>query len=82
MIIDWPQVVPNSVQPGSRRLTIRSSGAVQNQYVKPLTVNGEPINAPVLLHEQIINGGEIVFEMSDEIQEWGNNPDVLKSLLG
>lgn len=80
MIIDWPPVTSNSVQSSSKRLTIKSSGASQKQYVKSLTVNGENIDTPILVHEQIVNGGEIVFEMSDEIQDWGNNPDVLKSL--
>ncbi|KAF5364297.1 hypothetical protein D9756_001133 [Leucocoprinus leucothites] len=80
MIIDWPQANANSHQSGSR-LTIRSSGAPQKQYVKALTVNGEPVVAPVLLHEQIVQGGEIVFEMSDSVEEWGNEPDVIQGLV-
>lgn len=80
MIIDWP-IATNGAQQGSKRLTITSTGASQNQYVKSLTVNGEQISTPVLLHEQLVAGGEIVFEMSNAVQEWGNNQDVLNSLL-
>lgn len=81
MIIDLPVASPNTHQ-GSKRLTIKSTGATQKQYVKSLSINGERVNTPVLLHEQIATGGEIVFEMSDEVEQWGNNPDVLKSLRG
>ncbi len=70
----------NSHQP-SRRLTIKSVGATRKRYVKSLSVNGVRVGTPVLFHEQIAAGGEIVFEMSDEVQEWGNNPDILKSLF-
>ena len=80
MIIDWPTATSDAQQK-SKRLTITSTGAPRNQYVKSLTVNGEQISTPVLLHEQIVAGGEIVFEMSNEVQEWGNNQDVLNNLL-
>jgi putative alpha-1,2-mannosidase len=80
MTIDWPQANANSDQSSLSRLTIRSSGAPQKKYVKSLTVNGEAITVPVLLHEQLVEGGEIVFEMSDQPEEWGNNPDVMQSL--
>lgn len=80
MTIDWPQTNAVNDQSNSKRLTIKSMGAPQKKYVKSLTVNGEAVVIPVLSHEQLIGGGEIVFEMSGEVQEWGSDPGVMQSL--
>lgn len=37
-----------------------------------MTINGRAIYAPIIRHEDIVNGGEIVFEMSEEVESWGN----------
>ncbi|PFH47119.1 glycoside hydrolase family 92 protein [Amanita thiersii Skay4041] len=57
---------------GNRTLTIIAKGAATKQYVKSLMINGQPIDTPVISHEQLIGGGEVVFEMSDTVEEWGN----------
>jgi len=41
-------------------------------YIKSLTVNRRKVDAPVIRHENIEDGGEIVFEMSETVKEWGN----------
>ncbi|KIL63323.1 glycoside hydrolase family 92 protein [Amanita muscaria Koide BX008] len=41
-------------------------------YVKSLTINGEVVTWPVIRHDQIADGGHIVFEVSDKPEEWGN----------
>ncbi|KIL63321.1 glycoside hydrolase family 92 protein [Amanita muscaria Koide BX008] len=41
-------------------------------YIKSLTINGEAVTWPVIRHDQIADGGHIVFEMSDKPEEWGN----------
>lgn len=41
-------------------------------YVKNVTVNGESFDAPIITHEQIASGGEIIFEMAAEPQEWAS----------
>jgi putative alpha-1,2-mannosidase len=79
MIIDLPD--PDPSKHGSRRLTIKAQGAPQKKYVKSLTVNGEQVVVPVLVHEQIAGGGDIVFEMSGKPEAWGNNPDIVRGLL-
>ncbi|KIJ44801.1 glycoside hydrolase family 92 protein [Sphaerobolus stellatus SS14] len=56
----------------SKPLVIRAPGASTKPYVKSLTVNGKPISEPILTHDQIANGGEIVFSMSDVPEEWGS----------
>ena len=40
----------------------------ENVYVEKVTVNGTEINRNYLLHSEIINGGEIVFYLSDSFK--------------
>lgn len=61
----------------SRNLTITALGARSKQYIKSLTIDGVAMTEPIIRHEQIANGGDVVFEMSDEIEAWGNDPDLL-----
>lgn len=35
---------------------------------------------PIIRHEQIAHGAEVVFEMSDRVERWGNDAAVLKGL--
>lgn len=37
-----------------------------------MTINGRNIDIPIVRHEDIANGGEIVFEMSEKVEAWGN----------
>ncbi|KAA1478112.1 hypothetical protein DENSPDRAFT_787640 [Dentipellis sp. KUC8613] len=53
-------------------LRITSHGAPKKPYIKSLTVNGEKLSDPVITHEQIVRGGDIVFEMSSEPQPWAS----------
>ena len=60
--------------PGSSNaLIIVAVGAPSKRYVKGLTVNGRTVDEPVLRHEDIAHGGEIVFEMADVPQLWGSS---------
>ena len=36
----------------------------ENKYVKSVTLNGKPLDAPILRHADIMRGGELVFEMA------------------
>ena len=63
-----------------KKLTITAIGARSKPYIKSLTINGISITQPIIKHEQIANGAEVVFEMSDEIEVWGNDEGVLKAL--
>jgi len=67
--IDLP---PTPQKKGSRKLTITAKDAPTKPYIKSLTVNGKRVETPVIRHEDIADGGEIVFEMSDVVEEWGN----------
>jgi putative alpha-1,2-mannosidase len=36
----------------------------KNVYVSKITLNGQPVNRHYITHEEIMNGGELVFYMS------------------
>ncbi|KAG5648805.1 hypothetical protein DXG03_000154 [Asterophora parasitica] len=74
--IDLP-LTPRSEK--KRRLTVIAQGAPTKPYIKSLTVNGRRVDTPIIRHEDITDGGEIVFEMCDIVQEWGNG--ILKQAL-
>jgi len=44
-----------------------------NVYIKSATLNGKPFNQAWIYHSDIMNGGELVFEMSAHPSEWGNS---------
>lgn len=69
---------PNVTQP----LVISAPGATTQPYIKSVTVNGVPLAQPVITHEDIAHGGEIVFEMADTPQEWASATLVSASLSG
>lgn len=66
---------------GRKKLTITALGARSKPYVKSLRINGVLVEAPVIKHEQIANGADVVFEMSDQIEAWGNEAGVAGALL-
>ena len=57
--------------------TIRALGVSdENRYIQSATLNGEPLNRPWILHEEITRGGILEFEMSSTPnEEWGSSPD-------
>jgi putative alpha-1,2-mannosidase len=55
-----------------KTLTIIAKGAPSKPYIKSLMINGRKVDVPILQHEDIVDGGEIVFEMSDRLEAWGN----------
>jgi putative alpha-1,2-mannosidase len=64
-------------------LTIKAPGARTKPYVKSLTINGVKLTEPVIKHEQLMAAGgevEVDFEMSETVEEWGNDRDVLAAL--
>ncbi|KAI0951693.1 hypothetical protein AcV7_007718 [Taiwanofungus camphoratus] len=60
--------LPNATKP----LVITSRGAATNPYIKSLTVNGLDLQIPIVTHQQIASGGEIVFEMSAQPEAWAS----------
>ena len=62
-------------------LVIHAVGAATKPYVQSLAVNGVNIAEPLLDHQQIARGGEIVFEMSDTPQPWASGVGVSREEL-
>jgi putative alpha-1,2-mannosidase len=53
----------------------------KNVFIKSATLNGKPFNQAWIEHEDIANGGELIFEMdSKSSKSWGvsNLPPVTK----
>lgn len=75
--IDLP---PRPGSTESKKLQIISLGGPKLPYIKSVQVNGVSLDKPIITHEQIADGGIIVFTMSPTIEEWGNDPEVLQAL--
>jgi hypothetical protein len=39
-----------------------------------------PVTKPIIAHSQIAHGADVVFEMSAQVEAWGNDAAVLKAL--
>jgi putative alpha-1,2-mannosidase len=70
-----------------RKLLISAPGARSKPYVKSLTINGIKIEKPIIKHAQLVGweseeSGEIrvEYEMSDRVEMWGNDKEVLDVL--
>ncbi|KAK3655231.1 hypothetical protein LTR56_003653 [Elasticomyces elasticus] len=53
-------------------LVISALGALTMPFVKSLTVDGVPVEKPILSHAQIVGARHIAFEMADSPQAWGS----------
>lgn len=63
----FPEMTVN--MPSGKILHIKAPGVDSDHiYVKSVTVNGSPLDKSYITHEQLISGGDIVFEMSDTPQ--------------
>jgi putative alpha-1,2-mannosidase len=55
----------------SRPLTVIAKGAGGGmKYIKNVTLDGVPLRTFVLRHDDIKDGADLVFEMSDVPQSW------------
>lgn len=43
----------------------------KNKYIKSALLNGKPYNKAWILHEDIVKGGELIFEMGSKPSAWG-----------
>ena len=73
---------PTPSSTGTGKLKVTAIGARTKPYIKSLTVDGVKVDRPIIRHEQIAHGADVVFEMSDEIQLWGNDPAILEAFVG
>ncbi|WP_217491385.1 GH92 family glycosyl hydrolase [Gluconobacter morbifer] len=58
-----------------RILTIRAPGVSdRNRFVQSVIFNGKPLTRWWLTHDEIANGGELVFHMGPSPSHWGTTP--------
>lgn len=62
---------------GNRKFIIRAKSLSNlNIYIQSVTLNGKPWNKTYINHEDIINGGEIIFTMGPKPnKQWGTSID-------
>ncbi|CAL2083801.1 Glycosyl hydrolase family 92 [Tenacibaculum sp. 190524A05c] len=48
-----------------------------NRYIKEAFLNGDSLNRTYITHEEIMNGGTLVFEMTNTLSDWGTKEDEL-----
>jgi putative alpha-1,2-mannosidase len=63
----------NSIFKGEKFIIKANNLSDENIYIQSATLNGQPLNRSSLNHEEIVKGGELVYEMGPEPnKEWGN----------
>ncbi|KAF9523228.1 glycosyl hydrolase family 92-domain-containing protein [Crepidotus variabilis] len=80
----------SSPKPSTRKITVIAHGARSKPFVKSLSINGQPVATPLITHSQLMgwvnsdgtraDETTIEFEMSDKVEAWGNDEEVLASL--
>jgi putative alpha-1,2-mannosidase len=60
------------VGPGKTFTIEAKNNSVLNKYIKSATLNGKPFNRTWITHDEIMKGGELLFEMAPEPNtKWG-----------
>ena len=65
-----------TIRPGNgNQFTIEAdNNSVDNKYIQTATLNGNSLNRPWISHDEIMNGGRLVFRMGPEPnKEWGKD---------
>ncbi len=69
-VIGAPQIEKISLSlPGGKTFTMEAKGlSKENKYVKSVTLNGQPVENYTIHHKDIMNGGHLIFTMTDKVQ--------------
>jgi predicted alpha-1,2-mannosidase len=67
-VLGAPQIPEATLSlPGGRRLHITAPGLSEEaMYVRRVTFNGKTVSGPTISHAELMQGGELVFEMVDK----------------
>jgi len=67
----------NTVYEGEKFTVKANNLNDKNIYIHSASLNGEPLHRSWLNHEEIVKGGELVYEMGPEPnKKWGNSKDI------
>lgn len=63
--------------PNGNMFTIRAmNNSAENRYIQSATLNGEPYDRTYIRHEELLKGGELIFEMGKKpSKRFGKSPD-------
>lgn len=66
-VIGAPQIPQATINlPMNKTFTMRADNlSAKNKYVKSVRLNGQELTEPHITHEQIMQGGTLIFEMTD-----------------
>jgi putative alpha-1,2-mannosidase len=64
-------LAPQAPQAEEHTLTITAAGAAAKMYVSGLSVDGAPVQSPLLCHEDLLRAEKLDFVMAAEPQTWG-----------
>lgn len=62
-----------------KRFTIETKNVSdRNIYIQSATLNGKALNKPWLYHDELVNGGDLVFRMGPKPNlKWGSSPEAV-----
>lgn len=60
-----------TLENGKQFTIIAKNTSESNKYIVSATLNGKSLNRTYLTHDEIVNGGSLVFEMSNTASDWG-----------
>ena len=68
---------------GNKTFVIKAlNNSKENKYIQSAKLNGKPFNRTWIGHDEITNGGELVFEMGPEPnKKWGTGKDAVPSSM-
>jgi putative alpha-1,2-mannosidase len=55
---------------GNRFRIIAKNNSRKNKYILSVSLSGKLLNRHYITHEEIMSGGELIFEMSDMIKQY------------
>ncbi len=70
----FPKATIN-LENGKQFTVVANSISESNTYIASATLNGTSLNRTYLTHDEIINGGTLVFEMTNTASDWGTKDE-------
>lgn len=59
---------------GKQFVIIAENNSAENKYIASASLNGTPLSEPYFTHQQLMEGGELRFVMTNRPTEWGVQP--------
>lgn len=63
------------LESGKEFTVVANNNSGQNMYIKEARLNGKPLDRSYLYHEEIVNGGTLVFEMTNTPSDWATRDE-------